>query len=275
MDTNRLATIRHLALDMDGTIYRGGTLFDFTLDFLALVESLGIGYTFLTNNSSKSVQHYVEHLQRFGIHATRDRLFTSTLSTFDYLREALPNVRRLYVLGTPSLQDEFREAGFTVVSGEEEPEAVIAGFDTTLTFPRLCKAAWWVQQGKPFVATHPDFICPTDLPTVLVDCGAVCACIESATGRKPDAVLGKPDRRMLTGILRRHGLAPNELAMIGDRIYTDMAMARRAGAFAVLVLTGEATQADADACATPPDLVVPNLKDFGDRLAAAKRGTAL
>jgi len=271
MNARRLASIRHLALDMDGTIYKGGTLFDFTLAFLDRMKALGIGCTFLTNNSSRSRREYLRHLEHMGIRATEEQIFTSTLSTLDYLKEAFPQVRRLYVLGTPSLREEFAEAGYIVVVAEQEPEAVVVGFDTTLTFEPLCKAAWWIRQGKPFLATHPDFVCPTDRPTVLVDCGSVCACLEKATGRSPTAVLGKPDRRMLTGILSRHGLKPAELAMVGDRLYTDMVMARRAGTVGVLVLTGEATAEEAAKLSAPPDVVVPSLKELGDLLEAARK----
>jgi len=274
MNTEKLKRIRHLALDMDGTIYRGGTLFDFTRPFLAAMDRRGIGHTFLTNNSSKSVADYLDHLRRFGIEANENQIYTSVLCTIDYLQKSLPDVRRLYILGTPSLRREFVAAGFEDVGDKGEPQAarrgspqaVVVGFDTGLVFSRLCKAAWWIAQGKPFIATHPDRICPTDQPTILVDCGSVCACLESATGRKPDAVLGKPDPWMLRGILDRHGLAPGELAMVGDRLYTDMAMARRAGVAAVLVLSGEATADEAAHCPTPPDLIVPTLKELGDLL---------
>lgn len=268
----RLSRIRHLALDMDGTIYKGRTLFEFTPPFLARMRENGVGFTFLTNNSSRSRNDYIKHLAHMGIEARDDEIFTSTLSTVDYLHEKLPKVQKVFVLGTPSLVAEFGELGYAVVNDKQEPEAVIVGFDMTLTYERLCQAAWWIKQGKPFIATHPDWICPTDQPTVLVDCGAMCACLQSATGRKPDAVLGKPDRRMLTGILQRHNLQPNELAMIGDRLYTDVVMGRSAGAVSVLVLTGEATQADVAAAAVQPDLVVPSLKEFGEMLIDARGG---
>lgn len=270
MSTTKLQSVRHLALDMDGTIYKGGTVFEFTLPFLERMRNLGIGYTFLTNNSSKSVADYIKTLTRMGIAADRDQVFTSTWCAVYYLRQTLPAVKRLFVLGTPSLQSELASAGFTVVDGDEEPEAVVVGFDTGLVYPRLCKAAWWIKQGKPFVATHPDRICPTDRPTVLVDCGAVCACIESATGQPPQAVLGKPDPWMLRGILDRHGLKPHELAMVGDRLYTDMVMARRAGSVGILVLTGEATVSDTLHLHDPPDVIVPSLKELGELLAKSR-----
>lgn len=265
-----LSRIRHVALDMDGTIYKGGTLFDFTRSFLALLTQLNIGYTFLTNNSSKSVADYVKHLGKMGVPASPQDIFTSTDSTVVYLRESFPDVRRLFVLGTDSLLAHFTQYGYTISPDDERPELVIVGFHTSLPYDRLCKTCWWIAQGVPYVATHPDFVCPTDLPTVLVDCGAVCACIEAATGMKSTAVLGKPDARMLTGIMQRHRLHADELAMAGDRIYTDMAMAERSGALGVLVLTGEATEADARAATVHPDFVLPSLREFGQMLAAAR-----
>ncbi|PYJ08956.1 MAG: hydrolase [Verrucomicrobia bacterium] len=258
---------------MDGTIYSGGTLFKFTGPFLTLLRELGIGYTFLTNNSSKSVKDYLAHLGKIGIAATEDQLYTSTQATIEYLREKRPTLRRLFVLGTPSLQQEMAEAGFalTADSAADEPEAVVVGFDTTLVFSRLCRAAYWIERGKPFIATHPDRICPTDEPTVLVDCGSICAALERAVGRSPDVVLGKPDPCMIRGIRSRHSLAPESLAMVGDRLYTDMAMARRAGALGVLVLTGETTAAQAAQHSPAPDLVVASLAEFGAQLREARR----
>lgn len=254
---------------MDGTIYKGRTLFEFTPGFLARIRALGIGHTFLTNNSSKSIADYVRHLASMGIQADAGQIYSSSLCTIDWLRRNLPACRRLFLLGTASLAEEFAEAGFEILPPEQEPDAVVVGFDTGLVFDRLCKAAWWIRRGKPFIATHPDRVCPTDLPTVLVDCGSICEALTAATGRRPTAVLGKPDAAMLTGILERHGLRPHELAMVGDRLYTDMAMARRAGTVAVLVLTGEATAAEAENSPDPPDVIVPSIRELGEMLAEA------
>jgi HAD superfamily hydrolase (TIGR01450 family) len=266
-----LSHIRHVALDMDGTIYSGGTLFESTIPFLALLRELGIGYTFLTNNSSKSAKDYLVHLRKIGIVASQHQLYTSTQAAIKYLRNQRPALQRLFVLGTPSLQQEIAEAGFALTKDDanDEPEAVLVGFDTTLAFSRLCRTAYWIERGKPFIATHPDRICPTDQPTVLVDCGSICAALEKATGRAPDVVLGKPDPCMIRGILHRHSLAPENLAMVGDRLYTDMTMARRAGALGVLVLTGETTAAQAARHSPEPDLVVASLAEFGAQLRTA------
>ncbi len=268
----RLRSIAHLALDLDGTVYQGGTLFPFSRPFLERMRALGIGCTFLTNNPSKNAADYRAHLAKLGIACAPDQIYTSALATIDFLRCERPQVRRLFALGTPSMLAEFTAAGFTLTADDpaDAPDAVVVGFDLTLTYARLCRAAWWIKQGKLFVGTNPDLVCPTDQPTVLVDCGAICAALEKAAGRAPDHVFGKPDPAMLTGIMARHGLRADQIAMVGDRIYTDIAMARRAGALGVLVLSGEATAADAARATPPPDLILPSLAELGDRLHAAR-----
>jgi len=268
----RLRAIRHVALDMDGTIYKGGTLFACTLPFLARMKALGIGYTFLTNNPSKSSADYLAHLKKMGVSATADELYTSAQATVDCLRSRYPQVKRIFALGTASMLTQFTDAGYILTTDDpaDAPDAVVVGFDLTLAYARLCRAAWWIQQGKPFIATNPDRVCPTDQPTVLVDCGAICALLESATGRGPDVVLGKPDPAMLSGIVARHGLRPSQIAMVGDRIYTDILMAHRADALGVLVLTGEATAGDAAQAEPTPPLVVPSLAELGELLAASQ-----
>ena len=265
----KLRQIRHVALDMDGTIYKGGTLFPFTQPFLLRMRALGIGYTFLTNNPSKSIPDYLGHLKKMGLTVARDELHTSAQATIDHLHTHFPDARRLFILRTPSMIGEFESGGFssTQDAASDEPDAVVVGFDPTLVFSRLGRAAWWARQGKPYLATNPDFVCPTDQPTILVDCGSICAAIEKAVGRRPDITLGKPDPDMLSGILRRHELQPHEVAMVGDRIYTDVRMAQRAGAVGVLVLSGEATAEDAARAGIPPDLVLPSLAELGELLA--------
>jgi len=269
----RLADIRHLALDMDGTIYKGGTLFDCTLPFLAKLKELEIGFTFLTNNSSRSACDTLTHLEKMNLPVQADQIYTAGMATLEYLRTHHPEYGRLFILGTESLRQEFSEAGFTVVGDgasdtigditTEEPDAVVVGFDTELIYRRLCAAGYWIDRGKPFFATHPDILCPTDQETLLVDCGAICACLTQATGRSPDVVLGKPHPIMLDGILRRQNLQPSQLAMIGDRLSTDIAMAKIAGTLGILVLTGEATAEDAKSSPARPDLVVADLAEVG------------
>jgi NagD protein len=267
----RLRKIRHVALDMDGTIYTDSTLFPATIPFLALLKKLGIGHTFLTNNPSRSVAEYVAHLCDMGIEATAEQLYTSTQATIDFLKTNYPRLRRLFVLGTSGLCDELQAAGFELTPDDPNapPDAVLVGFDKMLTYARLCRAAWWITRGKPYFATNPDRVCPTNELTVLLDCGSITAALEKATGRSPLAVAGKPNPAMLQGALNRHSLAPENLAMIGDRLYTDMEMAHRTGAFGVLVLTGEATASEAKKHAPAPDVVVPTLAEFGQLLQSS------
>ncbi|HTR43858.1 MAG TPA: HAD-IIA family hydrolase [Pseudomonadales bacterium] len=268
----RLRNIRHVALDMDGTIYTDKILFPTTLPFLNLLKELGISHTFLTNNPSKSVAEYLTQLRDMGVQATADQLYTSTQATIDFLRTNFPQLRRLFVLGTLGLFHELEAAGFelTLDDPNAPPDAVLVGYDTTLTYARLCRAAWWITQGKLFFATNPDRVCPTNEKTVLVDCGSITAALERATGRSPHAVPGKPNPAMLQGILTRHSLSPENLAMVGDRLYTDMEMAHRTGTLGVLVLTGEATAAEAEKHVPKPDLIVPTLAEFGEVLKQTK-----
>ncbi len=269
----RLRRIRHVALDMDGTIYMGMSLFPYTKPFLEGVHAEGIGYSFLTNNPSKSIADYLHKLASLGITATRDEMYTTALATIDYIRAHHPAARRLFLLGTPSMISEFEAAGFisTADSAEDRPDVIVAAFDMTLSYNRLCRAAWWISQGVPYIATNPDRVCPTDQPTVLVDCGSICACLTHATGRQPDITLGKPDPNMLSGILTRHGLQPDQIVMVGDRIYTDVQMAHNAGAMGVLVLSGETTLDIADSAPTQPHLITENIEVLGELLHEAQK----
>lgn len=268
----RLRGIRHVALDMDGTIYMGMSLFDYTKPFLARLKQMGITYSFLTNNPSTSIADYLKKLAGMGIEATADEMYTTALATIDYLKTNLPAAKRLFILGTPSMTSEFVKAGFEVAedSADDRPDAVVVAFDKTLSYARLCRAAWWIQQGLPYVATNPDRVCPTDEPTVLVDCGSICKCLEHATSRQPDITLGKPDPNMLSGIMQRYGLRADEIAMVGDRIYTDVQMAFNAGAFGVLVLSGETTLDIVAEAPRKPDLTADSIAVLGDLLARAR-----
>ena len=269
----KLAKIKHVALDMDGTIYMGDSLFPYTIPFLEKLKQMNISYSFLTNNPSKSLDDYLQKLEKMGIHATEEEMYTTTVATIDYIKAHYPEARRLFLLGTPSMISQFEKAGFisTADDAEDVPDLIVAAFDLTLVYSRLCRAAWWISQGIPYIATNPDKVCPTNLSTVLVDCGSICKCLEHATGRQPDITLGKPDPNMLIGILQQKQLQPEEIAMVGDRIYTDIAMAQNAGAVGVLVLSGETTIEVANAAPNPPDVIAENIGELGDLLEQAQQ----
>ena len=280
----KLSKIKHLALDMDGTIYMGSTLFPFTTKFLADMKEAGISYSFLTNNPSKSVADYLKKLAGLGIEASEDNMYTTSLAAIDYIKSHYPEAKRLFLLGTPSMITQFEKAGYISCADDPDdvPDVLVVAFDMSLQYDRLCRAAWWASQGIPYVATNPDRVCPTDQRVVLVDCGSMTKCIEHATGRHPDVCVGNPDPNMLRGVFERYGYQPEEVAMVGDRIYTDTATAHNAGAFGVLVLSGETTLEVAEKVAEdartnpapeffPPDLIVRDVKELGELLLANRK----
>lgn len=270
----KLRNIKHVALDMDGTIYMGNTLFPFTIPFLQRLKDMGITYSFLTNNPSKSIDDYLQKLAKMGITATDEEIYNTTMATIDYIHAHHPEARRLFLLGTPSMISQFEKAGFTSTtdSPDDVPDMVVVAFDMTLQYSRLCRAAWWISQGLPYMATNPDRVCPTNERTILVDCGSICAMLESATGRKPDITMGKPDPNMLIGIQQQHNLRPEEICMVGDRIYTDIAMAFNAGAVGCLVLSGETTLEVAEQAERYPDLIVRDIEELGELIAEERMG---
>lgn len=258
-----LKKVRHIALDMDGTIYNGNTLFPFTIPFLAKLKKWGIGYSFLTNNPTKSASDYVQHLKELKIPVELENMYTSAQATIDYLHLHHPEYKRLFILGTPSMIAEFESAGFvsTSESASDVPDAVIVSFDKSLVYNRLCRAAWWIQQKLPYIATNPDKVCPTDQPTVLVDCGSLISCLAYATDRRPDVIIGKPDPRMLYCIMERLNLRADEVAMIGDRIYTDVKTALNAKSLGILVLSGETTMDVVRQSVEKPTLIAQDLSE--------------
>lgn len=268
----RLAQLRHVVLDMDGTIYLDERLFAETKPFLQTLIENGIGYSFITNNNSLSRAEYLERLERMGLPTPAESLVTSAHAAAAYLATHLPAVRRPFVLGTPGLIEDLRLAGYA--HEETQPDAVIVGFDRTLDYEKLCRTAYWVKSGLPYLATHPDRVCPTKEATVLPDCAAICALVESATGRKPDAVPGKPSPAMLEGLASKLSLQPAQMAMVGDRLYTDIRMAVAAGAIGVLTLTGEATEADLAGSEVRPDLVIKDLGDFAQQIDACRQSAS-
>ena len=264
MEKNEILRSKKLYLfDMDGTLYLGSRLYDFTLELLDTLKRTGRSYLFMTNNSSKSVEDYVKKLGKLGITATREDFMTSSQATAFYLHKHHEG-QKLYVCGTESLKEELRMEGFTVTTNIDEVECIVMGFDTELTFGKLWDVSRLLStRDIPYIATNPDFVCPTEFGSV-PDCGSVCDMIYNATKKRP-LVIGKPEPLMPRLAMERLGISPAETCCVGDRIYTDIRCGLNAGITTLLVLNGETTREILDASEEKPHFV---LEDAGEILAA-------
>ena len=255
----RLSAIRCFLLDMDGTFYLGDKLIDGSLDFLEALRRTGRDAWFLTNNSSKSASAYVEKLTRMGVpEPFRSQVMTSGHAAAHYLLERFPEGRG-YLLGNEVLRAEMTAMGLEFT--EDEPDYVLVAFDTTLDYAKMCKVCDFIRAGKPYIATHPDFNCPTETGFI-PDMGAIMAFIEASTGRKADIILGKPYGGIVREAQMRTGNALSEMAMVGDRLYTDVATGVNHGMTGILVLSGEATMSDVAASDVQPHLIFGKLADM-------------
>lgn len=246
------------ALDMDGTLYLGNQLFPYTQEFLAGIQSAGKDFILLTNNSSKSPNDYLGKLAGMGIEMPPEKIYTSGTATIDYfLKNNLS--RKIYLMGTPALCQQFIEAGFEIDA--PQPDFVVLGFDLNFTFGKLDKACRLIRSGVPFIATHPDFNCPLEGGDMLPDCGALSAAITAATGVHPK-VIGKPNQEMLDGVLHRLQKAKADLVLVGDRLMTDIQMGLNFSILSVLVLSGETKRGHLPNQPVRPDIVVERTVDL-------------
>jgi HAD superfamily hydrolase (TIGR01457 family) len=253
----RLAPIQTYLLDLDGTVYLGDKLFPWTLPFFDRLRALGKDYIFVTNNSSRSADYYVTKLTRMGVPVRPEQVFTSGEATRYYLKKHF-RARDIYLLGTPDLEEEFGRAGFHLT--HVNPGAVVLGFDQTLTYEKLRIACALIRQGVPFIATHPDLNCPTPEGPI-PDCGAMLAAITAATGVQAK-IIGKPSPEMVAALCAKFGLEDQKIAMVGDRLYTDIALGQEAGITTILVLSGETQPDDLRDSSYRPDLVATNLGEL-------------
>ena len=248
---------RLFLLDMDGTIYLDNDLFPGTKPFLDWVREKGGRYLFLTNNSSRSAAAYVEKLGRLGIGAEKEDFLTSVDALIADLQAGVPR-RLCYVFGTESFRSQLSEAGIPVTDHLEEGiDCLLIGFDTELTFQKLEDACILLNRGVDFIATNPDWVCPTWYGSV-PDCGSVCEMLFRATGRRP-RVIGKPRRAMVDLALRCTGIPAEEALVVGDRLYTDIACGVNAGVDTAFVLSGEGTLADLAASDVKPTWVFDDI----------------
>ncbi len=243
--------------DMDGTIYLDNDLFDGTLDILRYIKSIGGKYIFLTNNSSKSVDKYIEKLASLGIESCPDDFLTSTNATVLYLNDH--PYKKIYALGTTSFKEQLRDADLPITDClEDDIDCLLMGFDTELTFKKLEDACILLGRGVDYIATNPDWVCPTWYGYV-PDCGSVSTMLYNATKRLPKFI-GKPEPDMALLAMEKTGFSKEETVLLGDRLYTDIACGVNAGISTVFVLSGEGTMEDLAASETKPEFVYDNIK---------------
>jgi len=252
--TTNLENIEAIFLDLDGTIYMGDGLIDGAVDFLNRIEKRGIKRFFLSNNSSKSVNQYLTKLEMMGIPATKEEILLSTHDLLSWL--STENITDTYLVGTEGMKEMLDDAGINTVSND--PEFVVLGYDTEITYEKLTKASIFLHKGVPLVVSHPDIVCPSPNGG-LPDTGAYLALFEATTGVTPVHICGKPNPGMILHKINELGLETEACAMVGDRLYTDMEMAERAGVHGILVLSGEATIEDLEKASQNPSLVVDSV----------------
>lgn len=255
---------RLFLLDMDGTLYLDDALFPGTLPFLRRIREKGGRYLFLTNNSSRGADAYVEKLRRLGIKSTPEDFLTSVDALILFLRKGDYQSKALYAAGTESFRSQLRQAGFTVTADRDEAEVLICGFDTELTFQKLEDACILLNRGVEFLATNPDWVCPTWYGYV-PDCGSVCEMLFRATGRRPK-VIGKPQPEMALLAMESTGFSPEETVLVGDRLYTDIACAANAGIDSVLVLSGESSRNDLKTSEVHPRWVLQDVAELTENM---------
>ncbi|MBE6674749.1 MAG: HAD-IIA family hydrolase [Ruminococcaceae bacterium] len=262
-DTEKIKEIKLYLFDMDGTLYLGDRLYDFTPSLLEAIRKNGGKYMFMTNNSSKSVFDYIKKLDRLGIKAEYEDFITSSQATSYYLEKHHKNAR-LYVCGTESLKEELRRGGFTVTENLDEVDVIVMGFDTELTFKKLHDVSYMLltRENIPYIATNPDYVCPTEFGSV-PDCGSVCDMLYNVSKRRP-LFIGKPEPLMPLLAMEKTGYTKEQTAVIGDRIYTDIKSGLNAGTLTILVLSGETTREILDTSPEKPHIVMESAKEILD-----------
>jgi len=263
-DKDSLTQVQCFLLDMDGTFYLGEQLLEGALRFIDVLREQGREFLFLTNNSSKDSQQYVEKIARLGLSIPREKVLTSGEATAMHIQSQKPGAR-VFVVGTSALENEFVERGFVLTP--EMPDFAVLGFDTTLTYAKLWAFCDLARAGVPYIATHPDYNCPTETG-FMPDIGATIAFIKAATGREPDVIVGKPNQLLVEKAADRTGVPVSAMCMIGDRLYTDIALGEATGIPTILVLSGE-TQAD-EVPLSPyrPSYIFQNLGAVADYLSS-------
>ncbi|SDB17121.1 HAD-IIA family hydrolase [Butyrivibrio sp. INlla16] len=271
-DFEKLCNCQLFLLDMDGTLYLGDEVFDGAIDFIHTLEKLGKKYIYLTNNSSRAGIDYVDRLKKLGFPCEIENVYTSGMATAEYLKKNYGN-RDIYVVGTRTFYDELKNSGLNVFNATDHDSSdygdvfpvVCVGFDTELVYRDLDLAVHFLRKGSEFIAANPDWVCPMPAGEVLPDCGSICALLTASSGSEP-TYIGKPNRNMVDIISTMTNIDNAKICCVGDRLYTDIAVAQNAGSVSVCVLSGECNEAEIADMDKKPDYVLDNVAELADIL---------
>ena len=268
MDTTKLKNTELFLLDMDGTLYLGDNVYAGAIELMEDLPRLGKKYIYLTNNSSRAGEDYITRLKKLGFPCERENVFTSGMATGIYLNQRYPGAR-VYLAGTRAFYRELVSYGIHLVNDDrghtdaDTVDVVVQGFDTELVYEKLDRACHFLRRGAAFIAANPDWVCPMPQDEVLPDCGSICALLTASSGVKPNYI---GNRSMIDVIAEMTGIPNERICAVGDRIYTDIAVAQNAGSVSVLVLSGETDQGMVDAAERKPDYVLRDVHELHEIL---------
>jgi 4-nitrophenyl phosphatase len=256
-----LKKVKCFILDLDGTVYLGNRILEGSIEFLKELEREGIQFKFFTNNSSKNAEVYINRITKMGYPVSQDMMLISNQVIINYIKENMPD-KKVFILGNEYLKNDFVKAGINLVS--DNADIVVVGFDTSLVYENVSKACELIRNGALFLGVNPDFNCPTE-NGFIPDCGSICSMITASTGVVPE-FFGKPSHHTLQYILQYTGFKAEEIAFVGDRIYTDIAIGKGNDSVTILVLSGEAKLDDLIESEVQPTLIFNSLGDVKDVL---------
>lgn len=243
--------IQHLIIDMDGVLWRGTQVIPGAPGFIRFLRERGIGFVLATNNSTKTVEQYVDKLAGFGTAVAPHEIITSAVATADYLAGLAGPGTPVYVIGGNGLRQALAQRGFVLDS--RQARFVVVGQDLDLTFEKLRRATLLIRAGAGFIGSNPDKTFPSE-EGIIPGAGAILAALETATGVRP-VIVGKPEPIMFQQALKRLGGTRDDTAVLGDRLETDILGGQRAGLKTILVLSGVTTEHDLAVSEIKPDWV--------------------
>ncbi|MEM9256987.1 MAG: HAD-IIA family hydrolase [Pseudomonadota bacterium] len=249
-----LEEIDTILLDLDGTVYVGSEMLPGAVDAINELKARGKKVYYLSNNSSKNKDDYVERLSAEGLALSTDDIVLSTDGLVSYLKQN--SVESVHVLGTNSLKKILMDNGFRIDA--DKPEYVVLGYDTELSYPKLVTACRHINDGVDILATHADRFCPSEVGPI-PDIGATIELLAATTGKTPVKIFGKPDLEMVRPLLTRHGIDAASTLIVGDRLHTDIRMAALSGCRGLLVLTGETSRDQLETADTQPHFVLDDI----------------